>query len=488
MKPEDLFDRDQEWHDLESFVDGPASGLRVGIVHGRRRTGKSYLLRRLAASRGGLYHMALEEEPVPALARFAAAMAGDLGLPAGGLRFDDWEQAMRTATQRYPLVVVDELPYLMRHPEGAALPSVLQLLVDESRGQEGPPRRVIVCGSALSVMTELLSGTTPLRGRTDLDLRLRPFDFRTASQFYGVRDPDVAFRLHAILGGTPGYRDLVADASPATVAELQALLAATVLNPSHALFGEADYLLREDPRVTDRALYHSVLAAIATGATTPARVAAALGRPERSLAHPLSVLESGGFVVRDDDVLLQRRPVLRVADPIIRFHRLVVAPRLASFEERAVAEAWADARSTVESRIHGPHFEDLARTWVRRFAAEGTTGGPVGEVGSTVVNDRTGRAQVEVDVVGLARGQRRQTRDARVLVLGEAKASASPRGVADLARLDRVRSLLVARGVDASQARLLLFGRSGFDTDLAALAAARPDVELVDLERMWSGS
>lgn len=488
MRPDDLFDREREWADLDGFVRSPARGLRVGILHGRRRTGKSFLLRRLVAAHAGLYSMALEEEPAPALRRFAATVGRDLALPAGALRFDDWEQALRSAIDRYPLVVLDELPYLLRHPLGAAIPSVLQLLADESRVDGAPPRRVIVCGSALAVMTELLSGGTPLRGRADLDMRLGPFDHRTMAAYYGIADPDVAFRLHAVVGGTPGYRDLLADASPQTAGELDEVLAATVLNPSHALFGEADHLLREDPRVTDRAVYHSVLSAIAGGATTPAKVAATIGRPERSLFHALDVLVTAGFVIRDDDILLQRRPVLRVADPIVRFHQLVVAPRLASLEERAVAEAWADAGPTVESRIHGPHFEDLAREWVRRVASASTTGEPVGEVGATVVNDRAGRATHEIDVVALARGQRRQARDARVVVLGEAKASATPRGVGDLQRLDRARALLVARGVDAGQARLLLFGRGGFDGELHQAARRRTDVELVDLDRLWTGS
>ena len=35
--------------------------------------------------------------------------------------------------------------------------------------------------------------------------------------------------------------------------------------------------------------------------------------------------------------------------------------------------------------------------------------------------------------------------------------------------------------------RLLLFSRSGFAAGLAAEAAARPDVELVDLERLYQG-
>jgi hypothetical protein len=104
------------------------------------------------------------------------------------------------------------------------------------------------------------------------------------------------------------------------------------------------------------------------------------------------------------------------------------------------------------------------------------------------VNDREGRARHEIDVVALASGSRTQSKDARILALGEAKDSDRLRGGGDLARLERVRALLVARGLEAARARLLLFGRSGFDESLVATAAKRDDVELVDLDRIRYGA
>ena len=59
MRPENLYDREAEWEDLSRFVLSPRSGLRLGILYGRRRYGKSYLLRRLVEAMGGVYHLAL---------------------------------------------------------------------------------------------------------------------------------------------------------------------------------------------------------------------------------------------------------------------------------------------------------------------------------------------------------------------------------------------------------------------------------------------
>ncbi|ADI09296.1 hypothetical protein SBI_06176 [Streptomyces bingchenggensis BCW-1] len=90
-------------------------------------------------------------------------------------------------------------------------------------------------------------------------------------------------------------------------------------------------------------------------------------------------------------------------------------------------------------------------------------------------------------MVALGEGERRQARSPAIRVLGEAKSSDRVRTLADLDRLDRVRGLLVARGVRAAGARLLLFGRSGFDRNVTEAAAGRNDVELVDLARIWQG-
>lgn len=75
QRPENLFDRATEWEDLTGFVSAGGPPLRLGIVYGRRRFGKSFLLRRLTETTGGLYHLALQEERRSALDRFAATVS-----------------------------------------------------------------------------------------------------------------------------------------------------------------------------------------------------------------------------------------------------------------------------------------------------------------------------------------------------------------------------------------------------------------------------
>lgn len=465
-----------------SFLAGPPGLSTIGVVYGRRRQGKSYMLDHLAGAVGGFRFQALEETREAALATFYRAVSQYGGLPAAvGTRFEDWGSAFRALAElaRDRLIVLDEFPYLLR--DSGELPSVIQAAFDDSKMGRHPSFRLILCGSALSVMGKLLTGTKALRGRARLDLAIESFDFRTAKSYWGIEDPEVAFIVDAIFGGAPGYRDLV-DAPPARVAGLERWLSGNVLNPSHALFREADYLLTEDTSMTDRALYRSIFSAIAGGEATKGGVAKSLGRKEAVLDFPLTQLEKAAFIVRDHDMLRPNRPLLRVVDPMLRFYFAIVRRDLARFEARETTAAWQDAKPRLDSQVAGPHFEAMARLWARKYASNQTLGGPSRQVGFVQVNDPELRQAFELDVVIRAT----DGDGPKLQAIGEAKGGEAKRAQSDLQRLERLRGLLTSRA-DAASAKLLLFGRSGFDADLEEAARGREDVELIDLRRLYEG-
>jgi uncharacterized protein len=485
-KPSDVFGRDMEWADLANFALSPLPGLRIAVVYGRRRQGKSYLLRRLADATGGLYHLATEQAEPVSLRRFGDSLAAWAGISVGSFGFSGWEQALRTAMEvmirrsaadggfRAPaLLVLDEFPYLTR--ETAGLPSIAQSLYDglgPGGGNKAAPLRMILCGSAISVMGDLLSGTKALRGRASLELRVRPFGYREAQEYWGIANPAAALAHNAIIGGTPGYRELVPDPRvPEDPADLGGWMARNVLRPSMPLFDEARRVVHEDPRIRDTAAYASVLAAVAAGESSPTKIGGLLGRPATSLEHLLATLASAGFIERGHDLLLDRRPVVTVADPMVQFHQLVIEPYLADLEAGRARQIWADAEQTIASRIFGPHFEAAAAQWVARYAP-GEAGLDVGPVGQAVIACRAHKVGHEIDVLALARGTRPRSPGTPIAFIGEAKNRDRRPGLAELRRLEHLRELLTAAGHDATGAVLGLFSVSGFTEELAATAVA----------------
>ncbi|WP_155054629.1 ATP-binding protein [Streptomyces blattellae] len=470
-KPAAVFDRTHEWDELTRFCTDSAPGLRIGVVRGRRRHGKSFLLEHLCRAVDGVYTLALQQSRAMALDRFSDSLARAIGFRVG--RFTSWVEAMdaaadvltsRRAQETPPLLVLDEFPYLVTHsPE---LPSVLQALYDQRGPSSGrPPLRIILCGSAISTMSTLLAGDQALRGRAVIDMRIGPFGFRDAAEYWGVADPETAFLVDAVLGGAAGYRDVVGDPPEPGDDGFYAWLARSVFNPSHILFTEPEYLLAEDPRISDRATYHAIWEAVASGAATPTQIGGLVGMDAKSLTYHLNIMKAAAFIRYDQDLLLQRKPVITVADPVVRFHDLIVRPNLVDFELREGRAAWERSRETFSSKVLGPHFEDLARQWTLRYGRERGLD-DIGQVGTTTVACREHRGH-EVDVVALDRASRPRDKSARVTLLGEAKATNKPRTAADLRRLEHIRDVLCAQGWAADDAVLALYARSAPAADLA---------------------
>lgn len=453
-KPREVHGRVAEWDALSGFANSSTPAGGVGLLYGRRRTGKSFLLRRLVASVGGLYFQATESDRTQALAEFGAAVATSDAEKTGRLpepvQYADWFDAL---SRRAGLVVIDELPYLLVHsPE---LPSLLQRLADEASNGARDPVRFILCGSSLSVMTTLLRGQEPLRGRATLDLLLRPMDHVDAAQLWGVEDLEIAVRLHAIFGGAPGYRALT-EGAPSSVEDLGRWLSGNILSPTHALYREDDYLLQEERTITDRMLYGSILRLIANGVSSQSEMSARLGRSRESLAFPLATLIKAGFVVRSVDILHANKPEHRLADPIIRFLRLVVDPARQLLDEGRWHPVWARSVHRLDANVYGPHLEGITHRWAI-LGFEPSTNGFVSAAGPTRVADPKTRKAIELDCVALGEST---SGKAAIELIAEVKWSPEQFGPDPLERLARARDLLNVAGHDVSRCELALVSRA----------------------------
>lgn len=487
-RPADVFDRVHEWEALERFAEDDSPGATLGVVSGRRRQGKSYLLEAACEQTDGFYFQATEATATESLRLLGRQLADHIGAPVP-LALDGWPAAidalLRLGERRPTLVVLDEFPYLLKPaPE---LPSVIQAAFGPRRRQRMTSRtRLVLCGSALAIMGKLLSGSAPLRGRSGMELTVATFDYRLARQFWGIGDPRLAVLTNAVVGGTPAYRrEYVRGDTPRSVEDFDAWIVRAVLDPASPLLKEARYLLSEEPDLRDLSLYHSVLAAVAEGNSTRGGIAGYIGRKTTDIAHPLAVLEDAGFLVRQEDLFRERRPTWRIAEPLVSFYHAIMRPRWAQLERPGRARAvWRGAQETFRARIVGPHFEYLCRTWASSFASSETFGSEqVGEVGPGTVNDAPRRRQHEIDVAVLSPADRSRR---RLLSLGEAKWG-DVMGVGHLERLRGICDLLSATGTfDTRATRLACYSGVGFTPELRA-AASRDDVVLVDLERLYAG-
>lgn len=443
VKPTRILDRDTEWAALDRFV---ARRQSLAVVYGPRRVGKSYLLDGLCGAAGGYRYQAIEGLPAAQLADFGRAVGQWLG--AGPLQLSGWTDALeRLGRVDAAVVVIDELPYLLGStPE---LPSILQRFVDAG---DGPP--MMVAGSAMSTMTDLVSPRAPLYGRAAAVLVPLPFAGRDLAKLWQVTDPTAALWIDAAVGGLPGYRPMLAPPGKS----LDRWMVDEVLAPSSPLLDAAEATLAEATPSTSRGLFHTVLSAIASGERTFSGIGRVTGRPSGALTRPLALLERSGLVVRVPDPLRARRYAYDLGDPHLRFWLSIVAPNRTALAAGNAPAVWASVQETTwRAQVLGPRWERVVRSWLA--AGEGERIGPVDTVGTTTVADRSERTTYEVDVIA--------QRGREVVALGEAKLRRL--GGADLERLRRIRDLL-----GTPEAKLVLASAESVDVRGSDVVAITP--------------
>jgi AAA+ ATPase superfamily predicted ATPase len=416
-----------------------------------------------------------------ALRLFADELIRFTGSPVPPFR--DWIEAIpylfRVTGERAVPVVLDEFPFLVKaSPE---LPSVIQRELGPGGNGDGSRVRLLLCGSAMSVMGGLLSGRAPLRGRAGLELMVHPFGYRDAARFWNITDPALAVLVHSVVGGTPAYRrEFVRDDAPSSLSDFDAWVVRTVLNPQTPLFREARYLLVEETEIRDPSLYHSVLSAVAEGNSTSGGIANYVGRKANEIAHPLRVLEDSRLLIKEPDLFRSGRATYRIAEPLIAFYQAIMSRDWARLELGDGASIWRSAQPRFLSQIVGGHFETICRDYAI-IADPELFGGLPAEVGTGVVSDPANKTQIQIDVAVLGPADHGQPR--KLLSLGEAKWDrVMDRRHVD--RLRRARDLLAVKGFDTRDTVLACYSGTGFHPELAA---DKPDdVRLMGLDQLYA--
>ncbi|MHB8188861.1 MAG: AAA family ATPase [Ferrimicrobium sp.] len=476
--------RDQDKAALDTFLDNPIDRPLLGLVYGRRRIGKSTMLVEQAERRGGFYFEAIRAETPVQLERLGTALGEHLGV--GRLALNDWEAAvgalLRLGERSAIPVILDEFGHII-----AADPSVESVLTTTlgpgALRKSASKARLILCGSAIAMMRALTEGEAPLRGRAGLELIMQPDDFRVAA----TRLPkgagfETAVRVFAVIGGVVGYAtDMVNFDLPNSRADIDRWIVERILSPAATLQREATTLLAEDPSLSGKnnLLHHSILGAIANGSVTAGTIANKVGRQVSNIDLVLRRLIESGFIVRHEDPIRRKRPLYALADSFLQFHYAVIEPYGATLRERDLRAVWSGRLGAVfSSRVRGPVFEEMTRKWATNFASETTL--PIRDhVGPSFVS--LDGVDHELDVLVTYAGD--VPSDRGIVALGEAK-SGEVLTTRHLQKLERAKTAL---GANAARAKLLLFGER-VDERLAQLAAERDDVEVVDLDRLYTGS
>ncbi len=465
----DFVDRERELAALEQLWIEAEREAQLVVVYGRRRIGKTALLRRFTQGKPTVFWTAERTSAARLLGGLSRALwryaHPDLP-PEADFTFASWEQALQYAAQlarkQRLALIIDEFPYAAEAVP--ALPSLLQRLWDETLARTH--LFLVLCGSSISMMEQQVLGyRAPLYGRRTGQLLLRPLTFADARRFFPAYSPVQQVTAWAILGGMPAYLRQFSDRRPIMVN-----IRERILEPSSFLYYEPRFLVYAELREPRTSL--AILEALATGHHRPSDIARVTGLERGLVSRTLSTLRDLHLVEREVPVTepyphKSRKGRYRISDAFLRFWFRFVWP----FQDRLDVGETAAAEEALREQLPafvGHAFERLSQEWLRHQGAAGRLPFEPDRIGEWW--DRQG----QVDVVALNWAE-------RVILLGEAKWLNRPVGLEVLESLKRRGNRAVP---DPSwTVHYILFSRSGFTTELRRRAESER-LMLVSLEEM----
>jgi AAA+ ATPase superfamily predicted ATPase len=463
-----FLDRSDELTELELWWEDEDYRFPL-ILQGRRRTGKSWLVREFAHGKEADIFVCDERAEHDQLSSFADDLEGRLGFRPDFPDFRSFCRFLfRQSRDHKRLAVIDEFPLLLgpgRSPADSALAAVMEEELEGSR------LKLLLCGSQISTMRELLAERRPLHGR-GRSLLLPPLQFSQARVFLAEHaDVDLLVR-YGLAGGMPLY--LLRFARRATV---KRIVLEDLLNPLGPLFNEPRDVLKME--LTNAAVHFSLLRALSGADNLEWDDLVNRSRVDQSTASrnidrliDLQIVEAANPMFTHPS---SRRRRYRLQDALMRFWFRFVFP----YQDDLMAgldpeEHW---RRTIEPGLAAhlaPSYEKVCRAWVRlRFASTTDTVGRWWGLARHDLRRARQRSSEEIDIVGATQG--------RVTVVGECEwqAGAMNRAVLDDLRAYKLPAL-AQTGVDVSAAAIVLFSRSGFTADLQA-QARQSGVSLIDV-------
>lgn len=315
--------------ELAYFKDRHTSpNCQLLILHGRRRIGKTRLIKELLSKIGtdqGFYYLATLKD-APLQRQEFQQLLGEQVSDSLLIRqsFSDWEALLTYVLLHYPKVtlIFDEFPYLLS--ADPAIASIMQKVWDEHAARVGA--KWILLGSQVSVMEELLSTRSPLYGRRTGSWHLRPLSFDDFCQYSGL-DGMEALRYFSVAGGIPYYWEHL------RFDNFDASLLSAVLETGSLLYDEGTFLVREELREPRE--YFSLLYVLSRGPRKLGELCQELGIGKNIASKYLAVLQGLHMIERRIPVTRQgqyRTGLYAVCDPFLRFWFRYVFPYKTSLE------------------------------------------------------------------------------------------------------------------------------------------------------------
>ena len=363
------------------------------LIYGKRRVGKTSLIKQALPGqvKTVLYFECLKatiRENVDAFTRVLTE-AKVLPFPT---RFEEFEAVfsyLNTLNRQF-IIAIDEYPYLKSLTAGGTVDSVFQSIIDNRLANIS----LIISGSQIGVMKDMLAEGNALYGRFQCVIRLQEFDYREAADFYPAAASYEKIAFYSVFGGSPFVLSEIRETE-----SLRQNIVRTILNENNTVYLYAAHLLLSDYSNSMNA--ERVFAALGNGKKRYSQLEEKLNaRKTGSLAKQLKSLMSMEIIRRSAPINRPndaKKSSYEINDNLLRFFFTYIYPNQSALQmlgPDAFYEQYI-AHSITDFIAH--RFEEICRSYFSFLARAGKLPG-IRNIGSYYYDDPVTKTNGEFDV------------------------------------------------------------------------------------------
>lgn len=384
--------RKNELHTLNTEYNRNSSFV---VIYGRRRVGKTTLIKEFLKNKTAFYYLATEELESQSMKRLANVIARTTkNTLLQKIEFTDWLDLFQLIADYKPeekkVLVIDEFPYLVR--TNSAFPSILQNAWDEFLKDSNV--MLILSGSLIGMMQKhVLSYDSPLYGRRTAQMRLTPLPFTSIYETQNLPF-EQAVEQFALTGGVPKYLEFFEDGRP-----LEEQLKDAVFSKNGFLYEEPNFLLKSESLTAVN--YFSIIKTIADGNHKLGKIASALGQESSSLTPYLSTLSDLGFIekrtpITEKNPEKSRKGLYFIADNFLRFWFFYVYPYKGELELDNMQIVLDEIHKDFKEKFVAFAYEDICKDIFAKLCSNNAISFVPSRIGSYWLNDYDGDTEINV--------------------------------------------------------------------------------------------
>ena len=365
------------------------------IIYGRRRVGKTTLIKEFCKDKPTIFFSALNTTEIENLESLSKSIMNyerpDMDVTPEFKTYDAaLDELTALATHERIVFVIDEYPYLAKAKP--SISAMLQHIIDHKWNNS--KMFLILCGSSMSFMEDQVLGQeSPLYGRRTGQFKIAPLDYKESAVFHPDLSNEDNALIYGITGGVPHYINKLGVKESVDEALLD-----NFFDRSSYLYEEPANLLKQELR--EPAIYNAIITAIAQGASRINDIALKTGQENSVVSKYLGTLIDLGIVKKETPVTekIGKKTIYELADNFFRFWYRFVPANMSAIDSGRIQKSYANSIKKNLPDYMGLTFEHMCRDYLLYYEKDLPI--ELNQVGQWWGTDNKNKKQVQIDIVG----------------------------------------------------------------------------------------